>query len=369
MTQPAGSSMTHIAQVEAAGRTIGVRARRFLPGVQTVMPSMGDFPIYDELMHQFMLDDFRRNDMYLAAIRRYATGRTVLDIGTGQYALWAITSAEAGAEHVYAVEAMPQSAELARTAITQAGLTDRITVLEGLSTKIGLPAKADMCVSEVIGALGGSEGAGAVLADARARLVRPGGLFIPDLSATTVVPVDMSDVWAEHPPAFAANSLPYLEKVFAVVGHPCDVRVLIPQLPTSTFLSGPVQVEELAFNGVLRPTGTDHRALTVTRDGVLHGFALALRLWAAHDDQPLDSLTQQCSWYPVLAPVSMDGIRVQAGARISFNFVTTLSDDGVHPDYRLTGVVGDTPFEWVSAHHGTAFRATDFYRELFPHQW
>lgn len=53
-----------------------------------------------------------------------------------------------------------------------AGFADRITVAEGLSPEIEFPEPVQMCVSEIIGTLAGSEGAGAVLRDARERLVK-----------------------------------------------------------------------------------------------------------------------------------------------------------------------------------------------------
>ncbi|MFJ2203386.1 hypothetical protein [Streptomyces violaceusniger] len=74
-----------------------------------------------------------------------------------------------------------------RATVSWAGFADRITVAEGLSPEIEFPEPVQMCVSEIIGTLAGSEGAGAVLRDARERLVKPGGVFVPHRSATTAV--------------------------------------------------------------------------------------------------------------------------------------------------------------------------------------
>jgi hypothetical protein len=96
-----------------------------------------------------------------------------------------------------------------------------------------------------------------------------------------------------------------------------------------------------------------------------------MRLWVADDDEPIDSLTQQSNWLPVYAPLSGVGLPVRPGDRFTFDFVTAVSDDGVHPDYALHGeLLGDgkppVPLGWRSTHHHDGFRGTPFYQSLFP---
>jgi protein arginine N-methyltransferase 1 len=314
---------------------------------------------------------------FTAAIWRYAPGRTVLDIGTGQDALWAVEAARAGARHVWAVEVIPRSAELARGAVARAGLADRITVLDGLSTGIALPEPVDVCVAEIIGTLGGSEGAGAVLRDARQRLLRPGGVVVPHRSATTVVALDLDQAIGGEPPAFVRLALPYVQRVFAAVGRPFDLRVCLAGLQHDArvrervYLSDVAEVEVLEFNGDLPPGGTDRAGLTVTRPGQLSGLALGVRLDVAEGGEPIDSLIQPTNWMPVFAPLFDVGLPVRPGDRIEFEFTTRLSDDGAHPDYTIDGRLhrdGDppVPLHWRSAHHDEGFRGTPFYRQLFP---
>ncbi|EXU62907.1 hypothetical protein Z951_38860 [Streptomyces sp. PRh5] len=111
-----------------------------------------EYPVYDDVAYEVMIKDERRMNRYVEAVRRYAPGRTVLDIGTGKDAVWAPAAARAGARHVWAVEVIPTSARIARETIEEAGFADRITVIEGLSTEIELPEPVDLCVSEIIGA-------------------------------------------------------------------------------------------------------------------------------------------------------------------------------------------------------------------------
>jgi len=342
-----------------------------------LFPSVGEYPIYDDFLYTEMLKDENRVQRYADAVARYAPGRTVLDIGTGQDAVWALASARAGAKHVYAVEVIPEAADIARKNIAEAGFADRITVLEGLSTEIELPERVDMCVSEIIGSLGGSEGAGAVLRDARRRLVKPDGVFVPHRSVTTAVALDLDRACPGERPGFPPFMFRYVERIFASVGRPFDLRVSLVRLQTdpekqaASYLSDTAEVEPLEFNGDVRPEGLDRAELTFAQDGTFHGLALGMRLWVAEDDEPVDSLVQKSTWVPVFAPLSQDGLEVRAGDRFEFEFTTTMSDDGVHPDYALEGTLhrrdaAPTPLSWSSAHHGGDFRATPFYEALFP---
>lgn len=88
--------------------------------------SIGEYPVYDEVVYDAMIKDERRMGAHHDAVRRYAPGRTVLDIGTGQDAVWALAAARAGARHVWAVEVIPESARIAREKIKK-GATSRST--------------------------------------------------------------------------------------------------------------------------------------------------------------------------------------------------------------------------------------------------
>ena len=72
-----------------------------------------------------MRDDEGRTPLFEKAIRARLAGQegqlTVLEIGTGPFALLALIAARAGARKVYAIEAQPEAARRARNAIRKAG--------------------------------------------------------------------------------------------------------------------------------------------------------------------------------------------------------------------------------------------------------
>lgn len=85
---------------------------------------------------------------------------TVVDVGTGPYALLALVAARAGAKKVFAVEANAAAAARARLAVAAA--TDVppgvVEVVEGFSTAVTLPYKVDLFVGEVVGNMASEEG-------------------------------------------------------------------------------------------------------------------------------------------------------------------------------------------------------------------
>ncbi|XP_038874750.1 probable histone-arginine methyltransferase 1.4 [Benincasa hispida] len=114
------------------------------------------FHYYGQLLHQQnMLQDYVRTGTYYAAVmenRADFTGRVVVDVGAGSGIL-SLFAAQAGAKHVYAVEAS-EMAEYARVLIAgNPALSQRITVIKGKVEDVELPEKADILISEPMGTL------------------------------------------------------------------------------------------------------------------------------------------------------------------------------------------------------------------------
>lgn len=79
------------------------------------------------------------------------------------------------------------------------GLADRITLIEGMSTQIELPERADVLVSELIGDEPLSEQIQEVTRDAIARLLKPDARMIPEQIEVLAVPLSMpSDLFRHH---------------------------------------------------------------------------------------------------------------------------------------------------------------------------
>lgn len=129
-------------------------------------------------IHIAMLNDRVRTDGFRAGLREVVRpGDVVLDIGTGTGIL-AVAAAQAGAAHVYAIEA-GRMADVAEQTFAAAGLAERITLIRGWSFDVSLPARADVLVTETIGNDPLDEAIVPIVRDARARLLRPGARVLP----------------------------------------------------------------------------------------------------------------------------------------------------------------------------------------------
>ena len=130
-------------------------------------------------IHIDMLNDKARTRAYQKAIRDLVKpGDCVVDIGTGTGVL-AMTAIQAGAAKVYALEANPATADIARHCIRQNGFSDGIEVVQGWSTSVELPERADLIVSEMFGNDPFDEDILSIYADAVKRFAKPGAKLIP----------------------------------------------------------------------------------------------------------------------------------------------------------------------------------------------
>ncbi|MEV6848259.1 hypothetical protein [Actinoplanes sp. NPDC051411] len=335
-----------------------------------LFPSMGEYPVYDDLVY----DGFDRPDdrlrAYRDAIDDAARGKTVLDVGTGRDALWAVHAARAGARHVFAVEQQPEVADRARQAVAAAGLTNRITVLEELSTEVVLPEPAQVCISEIVGNIASAEGAIAALGDARNRLCTPDCAWIPFRIQTWAAAVDLSGRRA----ALATESLPYVKQIFNAVGHPFDLRLCLGGPAETLPVSSAAAVESIVFDHRRDPPAPDATStveLTVEAPASrVTGLMLWPRVAVAPQRPEIDTLTGNTrGWAPIYAPLSPGGFPVRPGDTLTVTFERTTSNDGLHPDYRLSVTRPGTttePATWTSPHHSEDFRTTPLHRDLFP---
>ncbi|KAK4405569.1 putative histone-arginine methyltransferase 1.3 [Sesamum angolense] len=149
------------------------------------------FHYYGQLLHQQnMLQDYVRTGTYYAAVlenRVDFIDRVVVDVGAGSGIL-SLFAAQAGAKHVYAVEAS-EMADYARKLI--AGnplLSERITVIKGKVEDIELPEKADILISEPMGTLLVNERMLESYIIARDRFLAPNGKMFPTIGRIHMAP-------------------------------------------------------------------------------------------------------------------------------------------------------------------------------------
>lgn len=148
----------------------------------------------DPTLHARMLHDVQRVDAYVRALREVVKpGDVVIDLGTGSGVL-AVVAAQAGARRVYAIEET-SIADVAEQVFVRNGVADRVQLVRGHSTRIDLPERADVLVTETLGDDPLGEGMLLWIDDAHKRLLVPGARLIP--SEVTIIGqlVDIESGW------------------------------------------------------------------------------------------------------------------------------------------------------------------------------
>ena len=362
-----GSDEPRWEPVEVGGATVEVRvgAKKSAAGCR-LWPSVGEYPVYDDFLYYVMLQDEPRNALFTDAITRQAPGRVVLELGTGPDLLWSTLAARSGASRVMAVEVIAASAREARERARRIG--PHVSVVEGDATRVELPERADMCIAELVGAIGGAEGIAEALDDARRRHLRPDAVVVPHRVRTPIAAVGASAL-LDGEPALHPDAAPYVGQVLGSVGAVFDLRMCLNGLTEADLATTTDVLEDLDLGANTRHHARGTR-LHVTRPGTIDSCVLWLQLQCAPDQTFLDSLVTATNWMPVLVPFDIDRpLPVGPGDVLDLD-ITRRLHDGVHPRWSFTGALRRadgslTPVRADSPYADGPFRASWLHRALF----
>lgn len=175
--------------------------------------------------HRQYLADAVRVSAYESALAEVVRPTdVVLDLGSGTGIL-GLLACRAGARRVYAIDDGGM-AQPARAIVHANGLDDRIQVIDGLSTAVDLPERADLLVTDQIGQFGFNAGIVGYVADARRRLLKPGARLVPSRIDLLVAPVNATDIadavdfWSRRPAGFLMDPI---HDMTMNSGHPCTL--------------------------------------------------------------------------------------------------------------------------------------------------
>jgi len=330
-------------------------------------PSVAEYFVYDELLYYAMTHDERRNHSYKVAINQLVKDQVVVEIGTGADAVLARFCVEAGAKKVYAIERLDESYRQAVACIKTLGLEDKITLIHGDATQLELPEEADVCISEIVGSIGGSEGAAVILNNAR-RFLKEGGVMIPQRSITQIAAVCLPDELLNNL-GFTELSGYYTKKIFEQVGYAFDLRLCVKRFPQSSLISNTEVFENLDFTEYVKPNYRLKLNFKITKESRLDGFLVWLNLQTI-EEEVIDILAHEHCWLPVYFPIFYPGIGVSEGDQIKAVCSGRISDNSLNPDYKIQGKLfrknGEViDFKHESYHHRNSFKKTPFYERLF----
>jgi protein arginine N-methyltransferase 1 len=299
-----------------------------------------------------MITDKVRMDAYVRALQAAVKpGAVVLDIGTGT-GIFALLAARMGARRVYAIE--PSDAiHVAREIARANGCADSIEFIQGLSTEVEPPERADVMVSDLRGVLPFCGGHFAAIADARRRWLAPAATLIPKSDT----------LWAtciEAPELHAGIARPWSENAFGI-----DMRAALDlvtnqwsraSVKPAQVLAAPERLGTIDYERVDTAGFTATVTATVSRDAIGHGicawFDATLADGIAFSNAPgAPELIYGKAFFPWPEPVSLE-----AGDAVTM----TLRADPVGGDYSLGW---DTRIDGARAASKARFQQSTFFGE------
>ena len=152
--------------------------------------------MYNLSEYGIMIADRVRMDPYAYALKAaIEPDSVVLDIGAAA-GIHALLACKFGARKVYAIE--PNEAIYLAQELAEAnGYSDRIEFFQDLSTRVTLPERADVIVSDLRGVLPLFGEHIPAIVDARERHLAPGGSLIPKQDTLWVALVEARAVYKE----------------------------------------------------------------------------------------------------------------------------------------------------------------------------
>jgi hypothetical protein len=277
---------------------------------------------YPDWYYELMETDEARNRLYAEVIRELVSGKVVLEVGTGNKALWAVCCSRAGAKRVYAIEANERAYQSSRRFLRSKQI-ENVCLLRGFSDQVCLPERCEVLVQSLVGDIGSCEGMVPCVEDAKRRLLTPDAVHIPQRCTTFVV--------LAEDPVFRLAQRAFSYVLRGLRGLDSFSFLRIYGFPHSAALSEPHVFEDVVFRQEPRLHTDERFVMRIERDGELRGVCLFIRLYIS-ETRIVDTWDSPTTWStPYIrfkrATSVRKGDRVEVGIR---------SDLSGNPGYSIT---------------------------------
>lgn len=262
--------------------------------------------------HRGYIGDAVRMDHYRRAIAQAVRpGDTVVDLGCG-FAPLGLMALRAGAAGVWGIDST-DAITLAREIVDRAGLGDRYHCLRAHSFRAELPEPVDVILCDHVGYFGVDYGIVPMLADARQRMLKPGGTVIPQALTLQLAGVQsaacraLTEEWTD--PAIPAE-------FHALSAYSANTKRAVT-LTADDIATAPVALLTLDLTGAIADNLQVEADLVAPATGQLDGLAgwfdCTLVPGICMTNSPLDSgrIDRNQAFFPFDAPLA-----VEAGDRI-----------------------------------------------------
>jgi len=219
---------------------------------------------------QMMMDRVRTGAYCQALALAVKPGDVVLDLGAGA-GIFTLHACRLGARLVHAIE--PNDViQVAREVVHANGFSQRVTFHQAMSFQIELPELCDVLVTDPRGVVPLFEQAIPTIIDARSRLVKPGGVLIPQQDTIWAALVEAPGIYQEHYDnawRLANDGFDMEAARRRTINSSTKYRVELNQL-----LSEPMPWLLLDYRVIGRASARGRVQFEVKRPGTAHGFAL-----------------------------------------------------------------------------------------------
>lgn len=265
---------------------------------------------------ELIADETRTNAFREAIARAVRPGDVVVDVGCGSGIL-SFFACEAGASRVYSID-QTHAADVTSFLARHLGMSDRIRVLHGEAKLIELPERADVLISETLGVSGLDEGITSIVADARARFLKPGARIVPLRVGVSLVPVELDYEYGRHvaffdEPRYGLDLSPL--KLFA------SSSIHFAHIRSDAYLAEPQEVLSIDLQ---RDDGKDLSGtarFTADRYAMLHGFGAFFTTTLAEGIELSNRVARSTSWSQALLPLETP-VQLRRGETIAVELQT-----------------------------------------------
>lgn len=231
---------------------------------------MNHYQGYQLEVYGAMINDRTRMKAYKRALHQAIhPGCIVVDIGCGP-GIFAFLACQFGAGRVYAIEPH-DSIYLAHKLAKSNGYDEKIIFIQDISSKVNLPEKVDVIISDLRGSLPLFEHHIPTIIDARNRFLAEGGFLIPQADR----------LWtaiANYPKIYRRIASPWLQNPFNLDLHEGFSKVInrIQQgdVGKKQLLSKPSDWAYLDYTTIEDPDVHASLELEIVRPGTGHGLLL-----------------------------------------------------------------------------------------------
>lgn len=288
--------------------------------------------------HRTLLGDEIRMTALRAAIARVVRrGDVVVDLGCGTGIL-AFLALDAGAKHVYAID-QGHLADVASFLARHLGFHDRVTVFHEVSTNVELPERADVLLTETIGAAGLDENILGFVLDAKKRFLRDGAAMLPRAIALHAAPVDVAEIHQRSVGFWTSANLGY---DFSPLRVFASNAMQLVEIGEDKQIAHDAQLVNLELASVETTLVNGDARFVATRDGVVHGFALWFHAELAEEIVLTNRVPKATSWAQAFLPLD-EPVAITRGAPIALDVQT---DDG--KTWRWRGTIAGVAFDQMT---------------------